>query len=86
MKISTKDEYLQWLASRGPSGSWDHEACRTADQLIKDETLKTFANKIEGLNPELEQWIISLANHHFGSVETDNMLTSLDCYPSWINV
>lgn len=82
----TKEQYLQWLAERGPVGTWNHEACRNADALIRHVAMVVFTVKSRewALPPLVRDYLISDVEHHFGSVEVDEMLTHLGCYPDWI--
>lgn len=83
--VMSKNQYLAWLKSRGEIGTWDHTACRAADALVKREAMRNFriyCNK--HLPKEVRDWVWSVANAHFGSVDVDDMLTALKMYPDWI--
>lgn len=82
----TKEEYLNWKATRGSEawGPWDLDKCCAADALIKAEALKALEREVSSLKPALRDWIMLTARTHYGSMETDDMLTALGCYPEWL--
>jgi len=82
----TKAEYLQWIASRGDKpGLWNPEKCRAADLLIKRETIKALNRYLDqqNLDRALETFIKIMVYANFGSIEVDDLLTHLKCYPEW---
>lgn len=83
----TKQQYLKWLKTRpADPAEWDHKDCAEADALIRRETLRTFEAKVRHLPipAVLKEWLVCSTGAHFGSVEVDDVLTNLDCYPKWM--
>jgi hypothetical protein len=68
----------------GHDVSW--QDCKDADRWIKAYALEKFEKGLMqyGLPNTLREYLLTCASLHFGSVETDNMLMSLDCYPEWL--
>lgn len=84
LKRFTKEEYLAWLAARGESGTWKHDDCIRADRHIEHEALTALEGHLKSLPKPLAEFVRVCASAHFGSVETDTMLTQLKCYPEWM--
>lgn len=84
--VWTKEQYLDWLQRRGESGTWALADCSAADRHIKVETLKNFDEKLKAwsIPQSAKDWIKLSVDAHFGSVEVDDMLTQLNCYPTWM--
>ena len=85
-----KQQYIQWLKERSKDPShWEYRLCVEADSLIKEETLSQLAHFLQQQKPklpmELVKWIMVCARHLYGSGETDDMLTALNLYPSWMD-
>lgn len=89
----TPDEYKTWkprfdAAMADHTKRWPELSSESiaADRLVRETTLATFAEKINASDmPDvLKSWVIQTAGWHFGSVETDEMLTALGCYPDWM--
>ena len=85
----TKREYLRWkntgfrhVTDTTFAQQWVR--ANEADQLIKRETLKILEDKLSYIPGTMRKWILTMASVHFGSVETDEMLTKLKCYPDWM--
>lgn len=82
-----KEEYINWKATRGEAGTWNNSECVAADNLIRDTALRNLALYLDTSRVEpiaLRQWIKMIARATFGSVETDEMLQKLNCYPDWM--
>lgn len=84
----TKDEYLTWVKSRGPIGTWDLSDCYAADRLIKETALENFRAYIVGQKMAkcVRDWLIISVAADYGCVEVDDLLMELKCYPDWIVV
>jgi hypothetical protein len=83
----TIDEYKTWKATRGDDAAqWKREDCVAADRLVKEETIKRLeAGLLDTATPtRVGDYVILMATHHFGSVETDKFLESIGAYPDWI--
>ncbi len=82
----TKEEYL--ALKDVPIKDWSYVQCTEADALIKVMATQQFAETITAMNlPKiLQDYIILMVRIHFGSVETDDLLTTLKCYPDWMCV
>lgn len=82
----TKEEYLDWLKTRGEAGTWGPEKCREADALIKRTTLENLEQvlKKEIPNKTIQQFTHDMLRLHFGSVEVDQLCMKLGVYPSWM--
>ena len=64
---------------------YTHEELSETDRWVKDHTLSKLSYLIRDIKPrELREWIMTCARVHYGSVETDRMLTELECYPRWL--
>jgi hypothetical protein len=83
----TKDQYIQWKATRGDdAGLWDREQCKAADSLIKLETLGALKNWLAKniTNVTIRDYVWLMTRCHFGSYETDQFLQKLGMYPDWM--
>jgi uncharacterized protein YjhX (UPF0386 family) len=70
----------------GTGGTIDtdyYNACMVVDRYIRQETLKTFKDRIDAMAVPnaLKEWILMYAQYGYGNVETDHMLTTMECYP-----
>jgi hypothetical protein len=82
----TKEEYIQWKATRGEDAAkWDYQTCVEADELIKRAALSTLSAILFslGVKYEVRSFVCMMAKHHYGTVEVDEFLISLYCYPIW---
>lgn len=80
----TKDEYIAWKASRGEAGTWDLSMCRAADNLIKTVVMANLEAAILHIPYRTREYVQLMVSCHYGSVETDEYLTGLKCYPDWL--
>lgn len=69
-----------------PDGTMDtdyYNACIIVDRYIRQEVLESLEEKITKMDiPDaLRNFIGLCASVHYGSVETDIMLTKMECYP-----
>lgn len=84
----TKEQYLAWLKKR-PSepAEWSIDDCHKADRLIEREAMAALRTQIalHVRTPALRQFVEFMAQAHFGSVEVDELLMSLECYPDWMD-
>ena len=86
-KEFSKEEYLNWLKTRNENPAfWSHSDCYAADLHIRNMTLKNFEEKIRNLeiNESLKNWIIEYSKLGYGSVETDELLQEMGCYPDYM--
>jgi len=84
----TKQQYLDWLKTRGPIGEWKHQDCKAADRHIEVATLSNLARILGNQNvidKALKSYIMTMARCHFGSSETDNMLKAIKAYPDYMD-
>lgn len=82
----TKEQYLEWLRTRGEPGTWGLEACSAADRLIKREALDTLKKRLNAFvaSKPIREFVELCASAHFGAVEVDQLCMALDCYPEWM--
>jgi hypothetical protein len=86
LRIMTKEEYLKWRQTRGGPGSWSHADCQAADRLIKQVALAEFKKKLTCEHEPVNQLALHMVEAHFGSVEVDQALMALKCYPDWLGL
>lgn len=58
--------------------------CREADSWIKQFALDQLRNKLKDQPKEIRDYIQLMARCYFGSTETDEFLSALNCYPDWM--
>ena len=67
--------------------TYSYDQLVAADQFIKayalDRLEQVLASK--GIEHVIGEYIMLMSRCHFGSVETDEFLTSLGCYPAWMD-
>lgn len=81
----TKDEYVNWLGTRGPVGTWDLNQCRAADEFIKNTALTNAAQwSTQHVDSPARELLQDLLSAYFGSVEIDEFLQAINAYPDWI--
>jgi hypothetical protein len=83
----SKEDYIAWKTNRGADiAKWNMSDCRRGDAHIKNEAVKNFKEKVDSMDlpVEFKDWCKSLIRLHFGSCETDNMLTALGLYPDYM--
>ena len=81
----TKNEYIVWTETRSLNpAEWDRKACIEADLLIKQEALKELARQMASYPNSIKNYVNLMARCHYGSVETDQFLLELNCYPDWM--
>lgn len=81
-----KEQYLEWLKTRGEAETWERAKCHAADELIKRTTLEN-ADKLlqkEISDKHLRQFTMGMLRNHFGSAEVDAICMHLGVYPSWM--
>lgn len=84
----TKDEYIQWKATRGEPGTWSYADRCAADDLIRSETFKNFTAYLKKneatITAPVRNFLSICVQARYGLVETDELLTKLQCYPDWM--
>lgn len=83
----TEQDYKFWKKSRSfDSSKWRRDHCAKADALIRSVATERFIvyARTTITNPTVRAFLISMVKCHFGSVEVDEMLTRLNCYPDWM--
>ena len=81
----TRNQYITWKATRGNDASqWQHADCVAADALIKATTQEAFATFNRAYPKPIADYLNLMARYHFGSAETDHLLTALNMYPDWM--
>lgn len=60
------------------------EDCRKADEWIKVYACKVFLGKTKNYPKPIRDYLVTMVRCHFGSVETDELLIELGCYPEWM--
>ncbi len=83
-KVFTKEEYLNWLKTRGEIDNWKHEDCYAADAHIKQVALDNLEQKLSEQPEALRDFVMIYADVGYGSVETDEFLMKLECYPDYV--
>lgn len=60
------------------------ELC-AADDWFKEYALAKLAVRLSAIESKVvRDYMQLMARHHFGSVETDDMLKAMDCHPEWL--
>jgi hypothetical protein len=59
---------------------------RQVDTWIKATTLRNLRNELiaQGCTETLREYVVLISEHRFGSIETDQFLHNLNCYPEWM--
>jgi hypothetical protein len=80
----TKEQYM--ALKNVQLKDWTYEQCQQADALIKVMATTKFTEIVESWNlpKSAQEYLIMMVRLHFGSVETDGLLTALNCYPDWM--
>jgi len=65
---------------------YTHDELREADLFVKNYALDRLREVLDTfVMPKLaREYIVLMASANYGSVETDDFLMSLDCYPDWL--
>lgn len=79
----TEDKVREIHQSKVLSG-YTHEELHEADAWLKAYALDQLQGKLSNTGICIGDYVMLMARCHFGSVETDKLLTELDCYPSWM--
>lgn len=80
-----KEQYVNWLRTRDADpAKWKRAECIQADRLIEREALAALETHLRKMPKPLAEFVRVCAKAHFGSMETDDMLQALDCYPDWM--
>jgi hypothetical protein len=79
------EEYKD-LKKNVPFDQWTVAQCIEADRLIKDATISRLKVILADypIPHEFKKWAVQVAQFHFGSVETDEMLMKFGAYPDWM--
>lgn len=85
-EVWTKEQYQQWLATRGECGTWTFDDCRNADMHIKHVALGNFHHwsQFNIKNKHAREFIRRMVRCQYGAAEVDDLLNKLQCYPSWM--
>jgi hypothetical protein len=85
-RIMTKDEYINWMQTRGEVGNWDIADCRAADKCIEQFALNAAEAWLSAniKQPLVRDYMMLHLSTSFGSVETDAFLQSINAYPNWM--
>lgn len=78
----TKDEYLKLKTK--PFSEWTRQECIQADSFIKDVALTILAANLKPQPKVIQDYVNLMARCHYGSIETDEFLKALNCYPDWM--
>lgn len=84
----TKEEYLNWLATRATDPSeWTYADCVRADRCIRNESLKELERymQVASMPKAIANFVRVCAGAHFGSSECDELFKELKLYPEWID-
>jgi hypothetical protein len=68
-----------------PETNWPYIACVEADRWMKNYALDKLHAYIAQMPPAIRTFLEQMVEYHFGSVEVDNLLTELGCYPEWLS-
>ncbi len=65
---------------------YPHEELQKADVWVKNYALAKLQLQLTQLNTrvDIKNYIALMARAHYGSMETDEFLMSLHCYPTWM--
>jgi hypothetical protein len=63
---------------------YDHKTLQQADQWVKQFALAQLKSKLKS-ELLVRDYVLLMARCHYGSVETDDFLKAMGCYPDWMN-
>lgn len=80
----TKEEYQEWI--KLPYSKRSHVKCAEADRLIQNVTFDNFRTWCDEniMDEHAHEYIQKMVAFHYGSIETDELLTKLGMYPDWM--
>lgn len=63
-----------------------YEEMRQADEWIRAYALVSLASHLQSVDTSkaISDYVLLMARAHYGSMETDAMLTAHKCYPEWL--
>jgi hypothetical protein len=67
---------------------YEREELRAVDRWIKDHALRQLDMHLHKISTTaaLKDFVTAMASFHYGSVEVDELLQALRCYPNWIKI
>ena len=75
----------QFKAINSRPGNFGYAECAAADAWLKAYALKKLRKAIGDIDATVAEFTLAMADSHFGSLEVDDMLVKLGCYPKWLN-
>jgi hypothetical protein len=63
-----------------------HDQAVECDKFVRQYTLHKLKGKVNAMRAPVvaKDFLVDMVNFHYGSVEVDQLLVRLDCYPPWI--
>lgn len=86
VKLKVDEAKVKEISKSPDLSQYTHDELQRADLFIKNYALTKLAQKMTNLNvpKELGIYISLMACAHYGSMETDNLLMTNQCYPEWL--
>jgi hypothetical protein len=82
-----KEQYIKWTEERSQNpADWDIDDCKEADKHIRVIAVKNLMEILKDykLPKYFKYWVYLMASFTMESVETDNLLIILRCYPDYM--
>ena len=83
MKRITEDKAREISRAKDLS-VYTREQCVACDRWIEDFAMRKLRLRLRKLPNPIKNYVQLMARCHFGSLETDDFLTELECYPDWL--
>ena len=86
MPVEMTEAKVREIDSSTELSKYSYDELHSADEWVKSFALAKLADylKQEQVPVTLREYILLMSRCHYGSVETDELLLSLSCYPEWI--
>lgn len=84
-KTKITEAMVKEIHNASDLSQYTHTQLSLADQWIKDKALTKLRFQMAGLPNTVKNYVFLMSRCHFGSVETDQFLTDMGCYPKWMN-
>ena len=74
------------IANSRDLSQYSYEELAKADAWVKNYALAKLQLRLteQGAKKELRNYVALMARSTFGSIETDELLVSMNCYPTWL--
>jgi hypothetical protein len=72
------------IANAKDLSPYSPQECREAEMWVRQFALEQFRAKTRKLPKPYKAYIRLMVRYHFGSMQTNDLLTELDCFPEWM--